>query len=157
GAGQTRTGVFLGTPSYVAPEQARGKGQEIGPAVDIYALGAILYELLTGRPPFRGSSPFETLTQVTTTEPVPPSRLQPHLALDLEAICLKCLSKEPHERYPSALALADDLRRYRNGEPTRARPPASLERLKRWCFRYPVAASLLAAFVFCLGFGFWYV
>jgi serine/threonine protein kinase len=156
-AGHTRTGVFLGTPSYVAPEQARGQAQDVGPATDIYALGAILYELLTGRPPFCGKSAFETLELVTRQEVVPPSRLQPAVARDLEAICLRCLDKSPHGRYPSALALADDLRRFLSGRPTKARPPSPAERLTRWCWRYPVAASLLAAFVCCLVFGFWYV
>jgi hypothetical protein len=117
----------------------------------------MLYELLTGRPPFRGSSAFETLVLVTKEEAVPPSRLQPDVPRDLEAICLKCLNKSPHGRYPSALALADDLRRFRNGAPTLARPPGPAERLRRWCWRYPVPASLLASFAFCLVFGFWYL
>jgi predicted Ser/Thr protein kinase len=156
-SGQTQDGFFLGTPSYVAPEQARGQVQEIGPGVDVYALGAILYELLTGRPPFLGGSPLETLNQVTTVEVTPPRHLQPGVAPDLEAICLRCLKKHPHQRYASALALADDLHRYRSGEPTRARPPGPVERLGRWCRRYPVPVSLLAAFAFCLVFGFWYL
>jgi hypothetical protein len=152
----THTGDFLGTAPYVAPEQARGQTQEIGPATDIYALGAILYEMLTGRPPFRGASLLETLAQVTQQEAVPPSQLQPYVARDLEAICLKCLNKEPPQRYASALALADDLRRFQRGEPTHARPAGPFERLKRWCIRYPVPAALLAGISLCLVLGFWY-
>jgi hypothetical protein len=153
----TRTGDFIGTASYVAPEQARGQTREIGPAVDTYALGAILYEMLTGRPPFLGPSVLETLHQVTTQEPVPPGVLQPSVPRDLEAICLKCLSKQPTQRYASARELADDLRRFLNGEPTRARPPGLAERVKRWCLRNPVPAGLLAAVTLCLVLGFWYV
>jgi serine/threonine protein kinase len=156
-AGHTRSGVFLGTPSYVAPEQARGQPQEIGPPSDIYSLGAILYELLTGRPPFCGNSAYETLEKVTKEDAVPPSHVQSNLPRDLEAICLKCLNKAPHNRYPSALALADDLRRFLNDEPTHAHPPRPADRLKRWCLNYPVPASLLFAFTFCLAFGFWYM
>src|SRR5262249_17841748 len=105
---QTHTGDVVGTPAYMAPEQAAGRTRGIGPATDIYALGTILYELLTGHPPFQAASLLETLEQVRSQLPVPPRFLQPKLAPDLETICLKCLEKEPGRRYPSALALAED-------------------------------------------------
>jgi WD40 repeat protein len=116
----------------MAPEQAWGKTKEIGTRADIYALGAILYELLTGRPPFRAASPLETLLQVQAEDPVPPSRLQPKLPRDLATICVQCLQKEPHKRYPTALALGNDLRRFLAGEPIRARPVRFWERGWRW-------------------------
>jgi WD40 repeat protein/serine/threonine protein kinase len=145
-SGQTRAGSILGTPSYMAPEQAAGNAKtDIGPAADIYALGAILYEMLTGRPPFRGVTPLETVQQVLRDEPVPPRRLQPSIPFDVETICLKCLAKIPQGRYETAEALADDLARFLNGQPIRARPTSWLERTIKWIKRHPTAASLLGA------------
>lgn len=140
----TRAGTIMGTPSYMAPEQAEGRNDRVGPCSDIYSLGAILYDLLTGRPPFRGTTILETLTQVRLIDPVPPARLTPQMPRDLETITLKCLQKDPARRYTSATELADDLRRFLNGEPILARPVSSLERAWKWCKRRPAAAALIA-------------
>jgi WD40 repeat protein len=139
----TQTGAVLGTPDFMAPEQAEGKG--VGPAADVHALGALLYQMLTGRPPFLAANALDTLLRVRLEEPVPPSVLQPRTPRDLATICLKCLRKEPHKRYASALALADDLRRFLNGEPIQARPVSRGERLWRWCQRNPWLAGLSAS------------
>ena len=145
GSDLTATEEVLGTPSYIAPEQAGGQAKQAGPAADVYALGAILYELITGRPPFKGTTVQETLEQVRTAEPVAPSRLQPKLPRDLETICLTCLRKEPSRRYESAAALARDIESFRNGESILARPINRSEQLWRWCRRNPAVASLAAA------------
>jgi serine/threonine protein kinase/tetratricopeptide (TPR) repeat protein len=141
---QTRTGTIMGSPSYMAPEQARGEAKEVGPPADVHALGAMLYEMLTGRPPYLAATAMDTVMAVLKEEPVPPSRLQPRIPRDIETICLKCLQKEPEKRYISAAALADDLRRFLNGEPIEARPVSSAERLWRWCQRNPRVAVLSA-------------
>jgi serine/threonine-protein kinase len=142
---QTRTGTVVGTPDYMAPEQTRGRADDAGHLVDQHALGAVLYELLTGRPPFRGATPSDTIEQVRTQEPVPPTRLRPGVPRDLETICLKCLQKEPRRRYADADALADDLDRFLDGRPVLARPISHVEHLGRWCRRNPRVAILAAA------------
>jgi WD40 repeat protein len=144
-AGQTQSGAIMGTPSYMAPEQAAGLGKNVGPAADVYALGAILYECLTGRPPFRAATPLDTVLQVVTEDPVPPSRLLSKVPRDLETICLKCLQKEPTRRYASAALLSEDLARWQAGEPILARPVSRIERAVKWVKRRPAIAGLLAA------------
>jgi WD40 repeat protein/serine/threonine protein kinase len=142
GSDLTASGGIMGTPSYMAPEQAAGQ-KSLSVAVDIYSLGAVLYELLTGRPPFRAETPLKTLIEVREREPQPPRTLEPHVDRDLETICLKCLEKDPRRRYGSAEALADDLRRWQAGEPIEARPSTSWERLRKWARRRPAAAALV--------------
>ena len=154
---QTQSGDIMGTPSYMAPEQALGRTKDVGPAADIYALGAIMYDVLTGRPPLKGETIMETVRLVINTDPVPPSQLVPRLARDLETICLKCLHKDPQKRYSTAEELAKDLDRYREGKPIKARPTPLWEHGLKWTKRRPVAAlsiavSLLAFFGLTLGF-----
>ena len=153
----TRSGARLGTPSYMAPEQALGKSSAVGPLTDVYALGALLYEMLTGRPPFLADTAVETERQVIVEEPVPPTRLNPKLPRELETICLKCLHKDPQRRYATASALLEDLQRFEGNEPIAARPPGLLERATKWVRRHPtytaiaVACLLFAILLICGG------
>ncbi|MFK7818001.1 MAG: protein kinase, partial [Planctomycetaceae bacterium] len=151
-SGSTQAGTIMGSPSYMSPEQAGGRTHEIGPASDQYSLGALLYEMLTGRPPFKAPKPLQTVMQVINQEPVPPRQLQDEIPLDLETICLKALQKDQSKRYESCEALADDLRRYINGEPIEARPVSNAERFWRWCKRNPTIAvpSALALLGVCI-------
>jgi serine/threonine protein kinase/tetratricopeptide (TPR) repeat protein len=155
-AGKTRDGSVMGTPSYMAPEQAQGKVRELGPPADVYALGAILYDLLTGSPPFHGDTVMDTLNQVINAEPVAVRRKHAHVPVDLDTICLKCLEKDPAKRYASADALAEDLRRFLDQEPILARPTPWWERTAKWARRRPAralaaAGAVAAAVAFCIG------
>ncbi len=150
----TRTGALVGSPMYMAPEQAMEQGGAVGPLADIHALGVILYELITGRPPYRGATLSQTLEQVKSSEPVPPSRLVPGLPRDLETVTLKCLEKDPASRYASAGELVDDLQRFLEDRPIRARRARAWERIVRWCRRNPAVAGLLVSLIsmFLAGF-----
>jgi serine/threonine protein kinase/WD40 repeat protein len=146
-AGGTASHAIMGTPSYMAPEQADGDSQRIKQSVDIHALGTILYELLSGRPPFQGDSALDILRQVQRDDPVPPCRIRPRLPIDLETICLKCLEKEPEKRYASAAALAADLRRFLAGEPIMARPIRGYQRMAKWARRRPALATMIVLLI----------
>ncbi len=148
--GLTLSGAGIGTPSYMAPEQTRGRPGEMGPSVDVYALGAILYEMLTGRPPFRGENASETERQVLVQEPIAPSRLNSKVPRDLETICLKCLQKRPSARYATADELAADLDRCLSGAPIVARPVGTAERVVKWARRHPTFASLVVTLMLTL-------
>ena len=150
---RTASGELLGSPCYMAPEQAAGHARQVGRGTDVYALGVILFEALTGRPPFLGQSRQETLNLIMSTDPVPPRRLRPEVPRDLDAICLKCLEKDPRHRYATAADLAADLRRYLAGATVQARPVGPTGRLWRWCRRNPKLAGLAAALFLAFALG----
>jgi serine/threonine protein kinase len=160
GTAQTASGDIVGTPSYMAPEQAGGKSKEVGPAADVYALGAILYELLTGRPPFKAATRLDTVFLVVSEDPVPVRHLHPKVPRDLETVCLKCLEKDPRRRYATARDLAEDLRRFQAGEAVLAHPLGTLSRAAKWARRRPAQAALVAvslvAALSLIGAGFWH-
>ena len=145
GSEMTSTGTIVGTPSYMAPEQASGRRATVGPMTDVYSLGAILYELLTGMPPFRAETPLDTLMEILSGDPEMPRKINPHIPRGLELVCLKCLAKEPQDRYSTAAELADDLDRFASGEPLRVRPPTLLQRFWGWTRRQPALALRLGA------------
>ncbi|MCU0708534.1 MAG: serine/threonine protein kinase, partial [Pirellula sp.] len=149
-SGLTVTGQVLGTPSYMPPEQASGRINAVGPAADVYAMGAVLYSITTGRPPFQSASSVDTLRQVVDQEPVSPRQLNPSLPIDLETIILKCLEKSVPRRYPSAQSLSDELGRFLEGKPIEARPIRRIAKAWRWCRRSPVIASLIASLILVL-------
>jgi hypothetical protein len=154
----TQTGVVMGSPSYMPPEQAAGRHADVGPASDVYALGAMLYELLTGRPPFRAATALGTLRDVMETEPIAPRRVKADVPPDLETICLKCLEKMPAARYPSARALAEELDRYLKHEPIQARPAGLVRKSWSWARRQPgMLAALATLIIIALGFGVFYL
>ena len=157
---QTKSGAVMGTPSYMAPEQAASTSDTLGPAADTYALGAILYHMLTGRPPFQAETQLDTIMQVIAEEPVAPRKLNSSLPVDLETICLKCLEKDVHRRYESAEALAEDLRRFGAGEPIQARPVSAITRGLKWARRRPAVAGMIgisaAALMALVAGGLWY-
>ncbi len=146
-SGVTQTGAVMGSPSYMAPEQARGRNDLVGPASDVYSLGAVLYQLLTGRAPFSAETPLETLRKVVAEEPVRPSKLNPKVSADLETVCLKCLEKDPARRYPTARVLAEDLDRFLSGEPVQARPASAVRKARIWMLRHPWAITGLISLV----------
>jgi serine/threonine protein kinase len=154
GEGQTASGAVMGTPGFMPPEQAAGRVREVGPWSDVYSLGAVLYACLTQRPPFQGADRLETLSLVLSQEPTPPRRLNPAVPADLETVCLRCLEKEPAQRYESAAALAADLGRFLAGEPVRARRVGLAERALKWARRRPAAAAYgLGLLALLLGVG----
>ncbi len=154
----TQSGVVMGSPSYMPPEQAAGRPGDIGPASNVYSLGAMLYELLTGRPPFRGATAMATLREVMESEPAAPRRLKADIPPDLETICLKCLEKSPAARYPTARALAEELDRFLQGEPIQARPASAVRKAVSWARRHPGTLSAVAVLVIVtLAFGIFYL
>src|SRR5690606_7224459 len=137
------TGAAIGTPGYMAPEQAAGRRKEIGLAADVYSLGAILYEMLTGRPPFSGDSVVDIILDVIHKEPLPPRVVNPRVDPELEVVCLKCLRKNPADRYVSANEVADEMQRFLDGQPVRARPTSAIRRSAIWIRDVPVVSAML--------------